>query len=122
MKAMKIEMDESELGLCIGALELGAKDLREGREAADRLKMSFPETAESLIDPDLYPLNMYPKLGICPPTPTPGIRGLREAGKWLGKIRPQALGRRGVIGTTSRNSLRYSDGGPGCETGSWEAP
>lgn len=39
---MKIEITEGELALCIGALELGAKELREGLAASERLNLPMP--------------------------------------------------------------------------------
>lgn len=47
---MKIDISESELGLCIGALELGVKELREGQEASERLKMSLPTGFTEIAD------------------------------------------------------------------------
>lgn len=40
---MKIEVTDDELALCIGALELGAKELREGLAASGRLNMPMPD-------------------------------------------------------------------------------
>lgn len=47
---MKIEISEGELGLCIGALELGARELREGLKASDNLKIPMPHGVVEMVD------------------------------------------------------------------------
>ncbi len=45
---MRIELTDAEIGLCIGAAELAAKELREGHAASERLKMPLPPTVLEL--------------------------------------------------------------------------
>lgn len=49
-QSLKIELSGPEFALCIGALELGVKELREGEVAAQKLNMPLPDLLSQVAD------------------------------------------------------------------------
>lgn len=48
MTTMQLELSKEELGLVIGALEFGSKELREGQAASARLRRPMPHGIDEL--------------------------------------------------------------------------